>query len=493
MSEAELPPGWAMVAMADVTEPVAKTDPTRWVNDDELVYYDIGGIDNRAHRIQTHQVIKAQTAPSRARQEVRQGDVLFSSVRTYLENIAIVPACPEPALRTLASTGVCVLRASEGVDPRFLFYRCLAPDLLETMKTLQQGTSYPAIRDDDLKRFRFALPPTPEQVRIADEIERRLSHVEAAERSLREALRKIQKAGASLAEAAINGAIGSSVQPPEIAEIEAQRLVSVASGHSTRAKWRVTPAASVGPPPGGMVVVPLGRIALDADYGTSKKCGANADGTAVIRIPNIRHRSFDMTDLKYLPASEVSPDQLLAAGDVLFIRSNGSTSLIGVAAAVTVAATGKTFASYLIRFRLGPDPILARWVELVALAPSRRRWLVEQASSSAGQNNLSQSDIAAMPIPIAARVDLERILDEYERRQSLLEAAQRSIVEQITRCATLRASILAAAFTGRLVPHDPADEPAEHLVQHIRDGGASNVGRARRGSRRRTAMEGVAS
>jgi type I restriction enzyme S subunit len=177
---------------------------------------------------------------------------------------------------------------------------------------------------------------------------------------------------------------------------------------------------------------------------------------------------IDLTDLKFMPADRADRDLLLAASDVLFIRSNGSRDVIGRAAAAG-PATGRCFASYLIRFRLVDDPVLVRWVEMVAAAPSRRRVLVENSSSSAGQFNLSIPDLAGMPVPIPDRDEMTAIIAEYERRQTLLGAAQKLVKQQLQRCQAVRRSILAAAFRGELVQQDPNDERADVLLQRIRD------------------------
>ena len=51
---------------------------------------------------------------------------------------------------------------------------------------------------------------------------------------------------------------------------------------------------------------------------------------------------------------------------------------------------------------------------------------------------------------------------------SLLDAAEKSIDVSLAKAAQLRRSLLAAAFSGRLVPQDPDDEPASVLLDRIR-------------------------
>ena len=58
-------------------------------------------------------------APSRARRVVRDGDVVVSTVRTYLRAIAQVP---KHMSDRIFSTGFAVLRPGERIDPRYLAY-----------------------------------------------------------------------------------------------------------------------------------------------------------------------------------------------------------------------------------------------------------------------------------------------------------------------------------------------------------------------------------
>jgi type I restriction enzyme S subunit len=50
---------------------------------------------------------------------VKGGDVVFSNVRVYLENIALVPQELDGAI---ASTAFCVLRPADGIESRFIYY-----------------------------------------------------------------------------------------------------------------------------------------------------------------------------------------------------------------------------------------------------------------------------------------------------------------------------------------------------------------------------------
>ena len=84
-----LPKGWKQVLLGDVCLPVSKVDP-RQHPDREFEYIDIGGIPPGAGQVSETKVLKGAAAPSRARQLVRAGDVVLSTVRTYQRKTAIV-------------------------------------------------------------------------------------------------------------------------------------------------------------------------------------------------------------------------------------------------------------------------------------------------------------------------------------------------------------------------------------------------------------------
>jgi type I restriction enzyme, S subunit len=105
-----LPRGWVKVNLGDVCLPVATINPEDF-RGTEFTYFDIGGIDNKTNRIAETKLINSLNAPSRARQALQTGDILFATVRTYLRNVARLDReYPNP----VASTGFAVIRAAEG-------------------------------------------------------------------------------------------------------------------------------------------------------------------------------------------------------------------------------------------------------------------------------------------------------------------------------------------------------------------------------------------
>ena len=75
--------------LGEITEP--KIDQAGPPQAGEFKYIDIGSVDNETKRIVDPKRLPAESAPSRARQRLRGGDVLVSMTRPNLNAVALVP------------------------------------------------------------------------------------------------------------------------------------------------------------------------------------------------------------------------------------------------------------------------------------------------------------------------------------------------------------------------------------------------------------------
>ena len=451
--------------------------------DHSFTYLDIASIDNSDHRIVSPKTYSGANAPSRARQRVRGGNTLFSTVRTYLKNIAMVP--PEFDGQ-VASTGFCVLNSSDAIDPRYVFYHTVSDDFVSKLNPLQRGTSYPAVRDDDVLAQRIDLPSLPEQRRIVAEIEKQFTRLDASVGALRRTQANLKRYRASVLRAACSGKLvpteaelaraeGREYEPADVLleRILAERRARWESQEKRRGKYK-EPAApdtfDLPPLPEGWVLATVDQMIVRSEYGTSVKCSYESDGIPVLRIPNIVGSEIDLTDLKFANQSlPVDDDRALQVGDVLMCRTNGSISLIGKTAVIKrPLEPHHSFASYLLRFRFVDCPPLSDWFHLFATSQLGRNYIEREAASSAGQHNVSLSLIHRMAVPLPPLAEQHRIVAEVERRLSVVQQAETAVEASRQRAERLRQSILKRAFSGQLVPQDPDDEPASVLLERIR-------------------------
>lgn len=155
----------SQVAIGECTDRCLTWTPEQNNPHGKFTYIDIASIDRDAKRICSPAVMAYAEAPSRARQLVKSGDILVSTVRPNLNGVALVPAELDGAI---ASTGYTVLRPRQDkVEGRYLFHWVKSKKFVDEMTRLATGASYPAVSDKIVRESRIPLPSLPEQRRIA--------------------------------------------------------------------------------------------------------------------------------------------------------------------------------------------------------------------------------------------------------------------------------------------------------------------------------------
>ncbi len=164
--DVDVPAGWARARLGKICLPVETTNP-RTRPDETFQYIDIASIDNRRNLIAKPKRLLGRDAPSRARQRIKKGDTLFSTVRTYLRNIALVP---DEYNGQVCSTGFCVIRPMPIINPEFVFYYVLTDEFISKVTPTQTGILYPATKDLVIFGQPIPIPPRREQDEIASRL-----------------------------------------------------------------------------------------------------------------------------------------------------------------------------------------------------------------------------------------------------------------------------------------------------------------------------------
>ena len=169
----EIPKTWEWVRLGELVYNQGQKKP-----DKKFSYIDIGSIDNKKQCLNVEEnIIDPSNAPSRARKIVQFGDVIYSTVRPYLHNMAIIDKyfLEEP----IASTGFAVFTTIQLYN-KYLFFYLMSPQFDEYANdgNNAKGIAYPAINDDKLYKSLIPLPPLAEQHRIVEKIEELMPLIE---------------------------------------------------------------------------------------------------------------------------------------------------------------------------------------------------------------------------------------------------------------------------------------------------------------------------
>ncbi|WP_202732877.1 restriction endonuclease subunit S [Acinetobacter pittii] len=130
----------------------------------EIQYIDIGSV-SAVGGISHIEMMIFKDAPSRARRIVKDGDVIISTVRTYLEAIAPIDNPPE---NLIVSTGFAVIRPNQYLYKGFAAYCLRAKGFIKEVVARSVGVSYPAINSSELVNITIPSVEYSEQVKIAN-------------------------------------------------------------------------------------------------------------------------------------------------------------------------------------------------------------------------------------------------------------------------------------------------------------------------------------
>jgi len=491
-----LPPTWLLKPINEVFEinprvfcalSTARDLPVHFVPM-KAVGEDAGGISIEDVR-PLSQVMRGYTA-------FTEGDVIFAKITPCMENgkLAVVPKLKYQI--AYGSTEFHVLRATGLVNPCWLARYLSQASVRRAAKRNMTGSAGQLrVPTEWFSTCEMPIPPLPEQERIITALQRLLAELDVAVSKLERIKSNLKRYRASVLQAAVEGRLTAEWRkenpPSETGAELLARLLKI-----RRAKWEEnqlkkyteqckTPPKNwkekypepakpdtTGLPelPEGWVWASLHQLSWDSSYGTSDKCRYDATGLAVIGIPNIKNGSLCLKNVKYASGSlHIPANDLIAPGDALIIRTNGSKGLIGRMAIITNKPIHPLYyASYLIRFRVVNINRLSSWLGRIWDISLIRNWIEDRAATSAGQHNISMSTLNALPIPIPTITEQTQAISVIDSRLEMADVLDETLDNALKRAAILRQSILKRAFEGRLMPQDPNDEPASMLLERIR-------------------------
>ena len=159
----EIPESWQWIRGRFGFIPMESSKP----DGNSFIYIDVAAVNNKNNQIEGAKELCSKDAPSRATRKLHLNDILFSMVRPYLRNIAIVP---ERYSNAIASTGYYVITPSCGFHPQYLLLLMLSPYVVDGLNQFMKGDNSPSINNSDIENFLYPLPPINEQRRIVERV-----------------------------------------------------------------------------------------------------------------------------------------------------------------------------------------------------------------------------------------------------------------------------------------------------------------------------------
>jgi type I restriction enzyme S subunit len=159
----EIPSTWCWCRGKTIFLPMQSTKPIS-----DFIYIDVDAVNNKTNTIDNPKNIQLEVAPSRATRKLECNDVLFSMVRPYLRNIAIIH---EQYANAIASTGFYVIRPTVALYPQYLFRMMLSSYVVDGLNKFMKGENSPSINNNHIENYLYPLPPFNEQKRIVEHLD----------------------------------------------------------------------------------------------------------------------------------------------------------------------------------------------------------------------------------------------------------------------------------------------------------------------------------
>jgi type I restriction enzyme S subunit len=359
------------------------------------------------------------------------------------------------------------------------------------MAELQRGTSYPAVRDSDVREHRIPLPPLAEQRRIVEAIEQQLTRLDAGVASLKRAQAGLRRYKAAVLKAACEGRLAPQDPTDEpanalLSRILAERRVKweaeqIAKMHAQGRMvlddgWRAKYQEPQGPDASALVELPKGWVVASMDQITTRITSGSRDWSkyygegsgTFLMAQNIRPGQLDLSYRQ--PVNPPAGDRDRARSQVEL--DDLLVTIVGVNTGDVCRVPNELPEHYVCQSVALMRPVvpeLSRYAELYLVSPENGQHQYEQYIYGAGRPHLSFDQLKMTAVVFPPLAEQQRIVAEVERRLSVVAEVEAAVAANLKRAERLRQAILKRAFEGKLVPQDPSDEPAGVLLERIRE------------------------
>ena len=380
--------------------------------------------------------------------------------------------------------GLAAIRPQGDIPPKYVLYSLRST--VEELRGKATGTTFDAIRGDSLRSHCIPLPPLAEQHRIVAEIERHFTRLDASVAALRRAQANLKRYRASVLKDACQGRLvpaeaelarsgGRDYEPAGVLleRILAQRRARWESQEKRRGRYKEpsAPDTSALPQlPEGWAWATLSQIS-ELKGGVTKgqryRDGEELREIPYLRVANVQRGYLDLQKLSTIETTQKVIDQLrLIPGDVLFTEG-GDRDKLGRGWVWKGELDECIHQNHVFRARLLTHSVIPEMVSWWGNSFGQE-FFAKVGKQTTNLASINLNVLSQFPIPLPPLAEQRRIVAEVERRLSVVQQAEATVEASLARAERLRQSILKQAFSGRLVPQDPDDEPASALLERIR-------------------------
>ena len=385
----------------------------------------------------------------------------------------------------------------EDVQPRWLSHYLNEAARSYFLTGSKQTTNLASLSLSKVAATPVALPPANEQRRIIKAIDSLLVEVDDVEAAMKRARERMADYRVSLLHAACTGALTTDWRdvnpnaeedgPALLRRILAERHASweraelarlTAAGKMPRGEgWKQRYSEPISADSTDLPTLPpswswatIDQLTHFMGNGLSRKPVSHETNTPILRISAVRPLRVDRSQRRFYEPQhdEVLESATATPGDLLFTRYSGSEHFVGVCGMLR-GGEPVLYPDKIMNARpVSLNVQIGSFIEIMLAGGASRQFIKANIRTTAGQKGIAGSAVRACPVPLPPSSELKAVVDAFIEAfppevdtSSVATAGSEAIND-------LRQSILHAAFSGRLVPQNPDDEPATALLARLR-------------------------
>ena len=437
-----------------------------------------------SHEHGTPEITPGRTIGSHKR-TVEPGTVLLCKINPRINRVWVIGA--HSGFPKVASTEWITFFPLSQIEPRYLAW-FLRQDIVRDYAVGNAsgvGGSLMRVRAETFRHFRFPLAPANEQAQMADTLDELFSDLEAGVAALKRARERLKLYRASVLKAAVQGSLTADwrLRNPEVepgAELLKRILVErrrrweqdqirkfQEKGKTPPKSWKAKYKEPVAPDTAELPALPEGWCwgSLDQlgklDRGRSRHRPRNADFLYGGAYPFIQTGDVKGAD-QYLRHHTQTYSEAGLRQSRLWPAETLCITIAANIAETAILAYPACFPDSIVGVLFDPSLVSVRYVEL--FVQSARDQISVYAPATA-QKNINNRILRALAIPLPPFA--EQLAIVVEDQFSTIDHLEADIEAKLFGAQALRQAILKHAFSGKLVPQDPKDDPASELLERI--------------------------
>lgn len=536
----ELPTGWVEVGLRDLVRnpKEAIVDGPFGSNLKASEYVESGvpiirlqNIDRDRFIFKNIKYVTPEKARELRRHSFESGDLVITKLGDPLGKACLVP---ESLPKGIIVADVVRARIDENYVRKKYLVHCINSDVvISQLAAKTKGTTRPRVNLGHIRNIQLPLAPYPEQTRIVDELEKQFTRLDAAVASLKRVQANLERYKASVLKAACEGRLvpqDPSDEPAELLlarilaerrhkwkEQEWQKLIERAKKKAAQAsrklagrparikdlepeewqdlpeevyrkylpkndKWKQKYKEPERPDTSELPELPAGWVWVSLDQVAEQRLGKMLDKQknvgelrSYLRNANVRWFSFDLSDLLQMRVKDDELDDVSVQYGDLVVCEGGEPGRCAV-----WDKPGQTFVIQKALHRVRTAEGVSAWFIALSLAADAQNGRLEPYFTGSTIKHFTGQSLRQYRLPLPPGQEQLRIVDEVERRFTILSTTERDIEASFARCERLRQAVLDSAFSGCLVPQDPDDEPASALLERLGKDGRQRSQKAKK-------------